>query len=489
VHKMKQLLASLLQIGDNLNLSVYLVGGAVRDSLLGEEVNDFDFLVSDSVRDLAVAFAKEIDGRMFTLDEERKIYRVVGRGDLASCRFDFAYSPQSSLKSNLAKRDFTINAMALPLADSLLSDWKAKIIDPLGGRKDLDNRVLRAVSDSVFNDDPLRLIRAARFALKYGLKISKETLELVDCLEGIDVRRVAPERVRDEFMQILSLPNSYRVVVCLDRELRCLDLFFPEIKGMKGVEQGPYHNFDVWEHCLETLRHFENNVQNLGLDFSQCCQGLRDYINSQSVGGYSLLPLLKFVCLFHDLGKPRVMKRERGRVSFIGHEVAGGRAIADLGERLRFSRKEIKLLSLFVSSHMRPLGLAKAGGVTKKAVHRFYRDLGDNGLGVLLISLADKQSTGGPLTTESFLNCFRSMVEQMMVLYLTRREEILPPPLLTSVDLKKEIGISPGPIYRQILRELGERQVTCQIKERQEALEWVAKYMKKTKRFEKSWDA
>lgn len=476
---MNDLLYSIQQISDQLKLPIYLVGGTIRDYLLGREVNDFDLLVLGKAGNLACTFAQSCGGTFFVLDEERGVYRVILKNSAFLNQFDFAGCPQSSLEENLIERDFTINAMALSLKDSFLPNWEDKIIDPLGGKKDLAQRLIRAATAACFENDPLRVLRCVRFAFQYRLEIGKETIGMIQTIDEKSVQSVARERIREELMQILSLPDSHRAIICLDRNLKVLNLFFPEIEQMKGVEQGPYHSLDVWDHCLETLVNFEKDIRNIDSLFPDSAKWLKEYLSSKPSGHYSNLVLLKFICLFHDLGKPWVVTKRNGRISFIGHDGAGKKLIGELAQRLRFSRKEINLFSTLVDFHMRPLELAKSEQITKKAVHRFYRELDRDGLGVLLIALADKQSSQGPLTTQSFLNYFYSMVEQLIIIYFTQREEILPLPLLTPSDLRDKLGIPPGPKYRQIIRLLLEEQVAGKVKNRQEAQEWVLKYFKK----------
>ncbi|MER3515310.1 MAG: hypothetical protein C4310_13710, partial [Chloroflexota bacterium] len=220
---------------------VYLVGGAVRDALLGRPIRDLDFaLAGDAIR-LARTVADHLGLSFYILDAERGIGRVVA-GDEERMTLDFARFRGPDLAADLAGRDFTVNALALPATATDLSE----LIDPLGGRQDLERRLLRATSDTAFRDDPVRVIRAVRLALQLGFTIESHTQALLRAAAGL-VGQPAPERSRDELAHILAGPGVALALRQLD-ELGALAVLIPEIEALKGLAQPPPERQDVWGH-------------------------------------------------------------------------------------------------------------------------------------------------------------------------------------------------------------------------------------------------
>lgn len=332
---------------------VWLVGGAVRDMLLGKpQTEDLDLVTELSALELArLLFEKGVSSvppvtypRFGTA-----MVRVDGHTvELATARRE-SYAPDSrkpftepgSLQDDALRRDFTVNAL-------LLNIHTNEIRDPLGsGFGHLVNKILQTPlnPDDTFADDPLRMLRAVRFRWKLGFQPALGLYEAIRANRG-RLRIVSGERIREELMRMLALKDADRALQDL-LETGLLEQFAPELAEMAGVEQGGYHHLDVWRHTLLALRN------------ASPCE-----------------PVLALAILFHDAGKPRTRSVDaQGNVRFFGHEAASAEIARAVMERLRFSNAEIDAVCLLVKNHMR---LTAASEVSPSAARRLIRDLGDN---------------------------------------------------------------------------------------------------------------
>jgi putative nucleotidyltransferase with HDIG domain len=479
--------STVRHIAQARGVRVWLVGGAVRDLLLGLPVHDWDFAVDHDALSLARSVADALVGGYFTLDAERETGRVVlADGSDGQQDLDFALLRGVDLEADLRARDFTVNAMALNAQDHL--------IDPTGGREDLEDRLIRATSERVFRDDALRMLRAVRLEATLGFEIESHTEDWI--------RRDAPlmvvpsaERVRDEFMRLLNAFDAARHVRRLEA-LGLLPFFIPELPQLRDVRQTAPHRFDVWAHSLMVLDALEGVLTTgvaqqpgipLGVDapdaaWQDLARALHPYAErldahlAQDVsGGQTREALLRLAALLHDLGKPETWSEDaEGRVHFYRHEAVG----ADLAARrlgdLRFSREAVGLVKRVIEGHLRPLHLANAERLTRRAIYRYFRALDDAGVDVALLSLADHLATWGPeLAPERWarrLEVCRTLLHH----YFERHEEtVAPPPLLTGHDLIAVLGLQPGPQIGRLLDALREAQATGTVATRADALALV----------------
>ena len=315
---------------------LYLVGGAVRDALLGRSVHDLDFAVPTGALRLARRLADRLPGAFFPLDAETDTARViVRRQDGGRDVLDFAGFRGPDLAADLRGRDFTVNAMAIDMRSG-------ETVDPLGGTQDLREKRLRACSATALSDDPARILRAVRQAAAYGFTIQPETRRLmkaaVPLLPGVSV-----ERQRDELFKMLEGPRPAASMCALEL-LGVFPQTLPELAALKGVSQSAPHVYDVWEHTLAVLRHLEGILAALAPDYAEE-QGNADLFNGLLVsrlGRYrrqigehlgtplnadrSARALLFFAALYHDVAKPQMKTvEESGRTRFLGHLLPAAR--------------------------------------------------------------------------------------------------------------------------------------------------------------------
>jgi putative nucleotidyltransferase with HDIG domain len=464
-------------------VTLYLVGGAVRDALLGRSTHDLDFVLAGDVLRFARGLADRLGAAFYPLDEARHTGRLVlsrpgGRRE----KLDFARLQGPDLESDLRARDFTINAMAIDIRRP------QELLDPLHGAADLHAKKLRACSPTSLADDPLRILRAVRQAAAFGLQVDPETRsqmrQAVARLPGI-----SPERVRDELFRILdgSLP-----AVCL----RALDQFgalpyvLPELPALKGVDQPLPHIDDVWDHTLAVLQRLEGVLAALGPAYDPDTAAnlplglavLRLGRFREPLGGHmdaalnperSLRALLFLAALYHDIAKPLTRSVEAGgRIRFIGHDLEGARVVEERARALRLSNVETERLKTIVRQHMRPGLLAQAGQPpTRRAIYRFFRDTGPAGVDICLLSLADTLATHGPALPPESWAIHLDVVRALLEAWWERPEEsISPPALINGVEMMAELGLSPGPQVGRLLEAVREAQATGRVSTREEAL-------------------
>jgi putative nucleotidyltransferase with HDIG domain len=458
------------------------VGGAVRDALLERPVRDWDFAVDHGAMKLARIVGDKLGGAYYPLDEERDTGRVVlVEDDGSRLDLDFAALRGDSLEVDLLARDFTINALALDEAGAL--------IDVIGGLTDLEDGCVRAVSDQTFQDDPLRLLRAVRMEAELGFKIESQTAAWMQRDSAL-LTAPSAERVRDEFVRVLSLPGAAASVERLDA-FGLLELVAPELEALKDVEQSPPHRFDVWHHTLAIVDVLESVVAittgqteptaanvpstawgDLGRTLSQFADSVAGHLAVEVSGGRDRMQLLKLAALFHDVGKPKTQSEgDDGRIHFYNHELVGSQVTATRMQELRFSRDEVERVRTIVGAHMRPAHLARADDLTRRAIYRFFRATSCGGVDVVLLSLADHLATWGPNLQEERWARRLEVAQTLLTHWFDRYEETVePPPLVTGGELIAELRLEPGPQVGRLLRALQEAQAAGEVRTREDAM-------------------
>lgn len=465
-----------------LETPIYLVGGAVRDALLGRISHDLDFVVP--ARGIATAFHLGDALRLpaYPLDEERDTGRVV----LSDTTLDVACYRGADLTADLWARDFTINAMALPAA----ATSTASLIDPCNGQADLQARLIRQASSTSLSDDPLRGMRAIRQAAQFGFTIEAETKQAI-VAAAPHLKHISAERSRDEFLKLLLTPTPH---VALQQmvSLGLMDVLLPEITALQGVAQSPPHHEPVLEHTFSVVRwlsvietwlqgeptsDMELLVWNKTL--ASYAPQLQEHLARLVDGGLDGLTLLRLGALLHDVGKAKTQTwDESGRIRFFNHDEVGAVLAVTILERLRLSREAVQQVQKMVAGHMRPLLLLQGDAPTTRAVYRFFKVLGSNGLDVLLISLADHLATHNGMGDAAAWRKLCALVGWFLNHYFDQREKtISPPPLLNGHQLMQTLNLSPGPHIGHLLRLIEEAQATGEVHTVEEAfaLAWKNK--------------
>lgn len=468
------------------NENVFLVGGAVRDILLRRPVHDLDFALAGDALPLARRVADAIGGAFFILDDERNTARVIyfqengGRTIL-----DFATMRAADLTGDLKDRDFTVNAIAMTLAEPY------RLIDPLGGVVDLREKRLKACSASAFQNDPVRILRGVRLALELKFNIQAETIQAMRRAVPLLVRTTV-ERQRDELFRMLDGPQVSSALRMLD-QLGVLELILPELSPLKGVRQPPPHQFDVWEHTLATMQalerlmgvlvgaHQPDSAANLTLGMASVRLGrfrepLEQHFRQQLNVNRSLRSLLFMAALYHDIGKVKVRQEDPdGTIHFIGHEMISADVATDRARKLALSQAEVQRLDTIVRHHMRVHHLiAISGRPTRRAIYRFFRDTNAAGVEICLLALADRLAAYGVALTPQVWGRALDICRDLLESWWERPTEVInPPALLTGDDLMRRFGLAQGPLIGKLLQQVREAQAGGEVKTQDEAFRFV----------------
>jgi poly(A) polymerase len=460
-------------------VSVYLAGGSLRDAMLGRPIRDVDLAVEGDSLAIARAVGKELGATYVPLDQERGIARLVLPAEEDEVRYVDFTPLRGDIVADLASRDFTIDAMAAALP----RNHHLELVDPFGGREDLSNGLVRAVRPAAFEADGLRLLRGVRIAAELGFRLDASTLtwmrERAGYLEGI-----APERQREELVRMLATVRGSWALRTLN-DLTLLDRILPELAAARGVQQPKEHYWDVFDHSLETVE---------ALDFLLAegppqetrwatfwrelwaplgwLPGGHDHFREEVSEGHPRLAILKLGALLHDIAKPQTRAVDsRGRVRFFGHAAVGACMARTVMERLRFSAREARLVSLLVEEHLRPGQLSGEGGTpSRRALFRYFRDTGEAALDVLILSLADHLAARGPRMRVTSWRNHVAYVNYVMARRHLEESLVEPVRLVTGHDVMETLGIGPGPEVGRLLRAIEEAQGSGEIHTREEAL-------------------
>jgi poly(A) polymerase len=470
----------LLEIAPGLHVA----GGAVKDCLLGLPVSDVDVVFPPGAQGIAARFAEKTGGTRIALREDepdKMTERVVAREGDDRLLFDFTAQRGDSIGDDLAGRDFTVTAMAMPL-DAFVSGDFSRLIDPFRGRGAIGDKEIRVLSDDSFRQDPLRLLRAFRLAAELGFTIEGKTLAQIE-RDGALLGFVSGERVRDEIFRILEINPCNHFIDAIDR-VGLLEGILPGVTAMKGVEQNGYHALDVWAHTMLCLRELEGIFANPREEFADAGTDFPGYLAGGFVPGRSRAALLKLATLLHDAGKPgRVSRDVGGQTHFYGHAAAGGAAAETVAERLRLAKAERDYLVLLVSNHMHLVHLTAGSARTRKSILHFFRKYGEDYRALFLVFAADTRATVGPKMTPGRIRLIREAVVEMLRLY---EEDLRPrlqaPPLLTGRDLIDRFGLEPGPLIGDILRKVEDARLEGIVFDRDSALEVAAVLLKEGER-------
>jgi poly(A) polymerase len=508
-----QLLQQAARFLSGQHVQAYLVGGSLRNILLGEPCADWDIAVPGDAPTLARRLADALGGYYARMHE--KASRVVvpasqeGEDEVI---LDIAPFKGQSLEDDLRLRDFTVNAIAAPLEaiaryielggfGAVKSNGYQRgailpLIDPVRGVADILARRLRAVDGEAFRRDPLRLLRAVRLAARYRLDIDSWT-------EGLMVRdaalltEVAAERIHDELYAILAPDGAAGQLRFLDRH-GLLTVLIPEFISARGMPQPAPHYWDVLEHSIETVDRLEQLARLLGQEPGEIARsawgiegtcGLREIqrllqeAEEQGIFQRAQLtaPRMKLATLLHDIGKPATYTTdENDAIHFYGHPQVGAPLAVQITRRLKTSAQDSRLVQQVTDHHMRPGQLAQLERVTPRAIRRYFVDLGPSGIAIALLSLADHLATRGPQPpTESWPRHVRTVC-LLLTQYIRQRERILPPKIVSAEELMHRYNLIPGPLLGRLLNAIAEAQTDGTVHSKTDAFWLVEEMLQRT---------
>jgi poly(A) polymerase len=432
---------------------VWLVGGAVRDRLLGRDTDDIDLAIAGNPKQPARRIARAVRGAAFELSGAFGAWRVVApehawHVDLVTLRDD-------DIHADLAQRDFTINAMAEPLAGG-------ELLDPHGGQRDLEKRLLRMVSAQALEEDPLRSLRAIRIAVELDLTLDEATGAAASD-NASAINQVAAERVFAELKRVVSADNVLRGLAMMD-EHGLTAVVLPELSALHGIEQSRFHHADVHDHTLEVLEQvarLERDAAAVGLD-AEVSALLAEPLSDELTRGQAM----RWAALLHDAAKPQTRAfLPNGRVTFRDHDAQGARLARDVLGRMRSSQRLRDYVAALISHHLAAGFLVHQRPLDRRTIWRYLRATRPYSVDVTVFTVADRLATRGANADAAI----RGHLEVARELIAAAREPVAPP-LVRGDELVNEAGVPSGPRVGAILARLEEDRYAGEISTREEAL-------------------
>ena len=440
----------------------YIIGGSIRDLLLGRAPADYDIAVEGNPEEFAKKTAANTAGHMVELGKaDQRIFRVVFGPHI----FDIAAINGVDIKEDLKKRDFTINAMAYALSSG-------EIIDCRGGLQDLVDRKIRMVSKKIFNKDPIRLLRAYRMSACLEFEIEQQTVFAIRD-EAELIKNSAGERIRIELFKILETSKSFGYLSQMV-ETGLLDAVFPDLSRLKGYRQNIHHVYDVFEHTIKAYDYLETIMNDFDRYFPNIPKQTRPDMDENKMA------LLKCAILLHDIGKPLVKTIDNVGIShFYGHAKKSADMAQKVGQRLKFATREIRFIDFIIRNHMKPLFLFAAHEkktLKRKGLTRFFVKCGDNTPYLLLHAMADIKAKLADATekNQAFLSFIKNVMNDFVNNFKPKSKE---PPLVTGYDLIHIFKLTPSPVFKTILNFVEEARLANRIHSRAEALTLVREFL------------
>jgi poly(A) polymerase len=441
----------------------WLVGGAVRDAALGLEVVDIDLVVAEDERGAARAIGRAAGGPSFELSAEFATWRTLAKDN--AWHADVTRLRGEGIEADLALRDFTVNAIAVPLAAP-----ESAPLDPTGGLADAETRTLRAASERSFADDPVRLLRAARLVAALGLDLDPATIELGRAAAP-RAGEPAGERQFAELRLIVGGPDPLRGLRLMDA-IGVTAAVLPEVEALRGVEQNPNHHLDVHGHTIEVLSELLGIERDLGRFAGERAGEVEQLLAEPLADELSRGGALRLGALLHDVGKPATRETSGSYVTFIGHDHEGARMVAAICDRFRVSRALRSHLAALALHHLRLGFLVAERPLPPRRVYDYLRATEPVAADVTLLSAADRLAARGegPIASAEMVEAHLALAREMLAAALDWRRDGPPAPPIRGDELAGELGIEPGPELGRLLREIEAAQYAGEVRDRSDAV-------------------
>ncbi len=461
----------------------YLVGGMVRDyfisDLTGKNIVSFDRDISiKNAENFAKELALKLDATFIILDNENKIYRLV-MSDKKNY-MDISELRGNSIEEDLRKRDFTINAIAYDLKNQTF-------IDVTNGIYDIKNKKLNSINEENFTDDPLRILRAFRFASTTGFELDDTLLAIITKYKNL-ITKPAKERIHDELLKLFGGDYAARTLIKM-YDMAILSIIFPFVKDMAKVPPNSHHHLDLIHHSIETVNQIE--LQYKSLTNEEC----KYHLNSIDFGGYPRINHLKLAGFLHDIGKYSTWTVEQDgktiwsiddglpyptslnlRHRFIKHDSVGAKMVLPILKELKFSNKQTEYISQMIKQHIYPSNVVSAPNLDNKIMMRYVRKMENNVIDNIILAKADRLSAQGPDITHEITENNINGLNKLLEFYLEVKPTLKPlPKLLDGNDVMQILGLKQSPELGKIMKALLESQISGDINTKTEAIEFVKK--------------
>ncbi len=438
--------------------NVYVVGGCLRDAVLGQPVQDVDVVrIGGNVEEIIYPLEPRLRKRFLVNDRFRTIRCVLDTSEVVD------FSQAEDLHADLGRRDFAFNAMAYDVARNVL-------LDPFYGMKDIIDRRIRAIKQGNIIDDPVRILRGFRFISELNFSLDSETIFWFG-KHRPGLRLVAPERLSEEIRKIFSGPH-YIESVRIMQDHSILSVIFPTTDAFDEMEASSFSPLTLWDHTCYAMRKLEEILRKPDAHFERFAPKIREYLAQ-------VCPLwvIRLSVFLHDIGKPKTRRKEQEGYTYYGHDTVGAEMVEQMMTRYRFSNEEIDWVKTLVAGHLRVGFLADHYPLSPRAIYRFFKDFGDKAIALLLIARADILGYLVDLEQQKWGRNQKATIMELLSAYYERSAILLKPPrLLTGEDLK-QMGIPAGPIYSLVLDRIAEAQIEGLISSPQEARQFVLQFL------------
>lgn len=454
---------------------LYLVGGAIRDHLMGMPVADVDLTCAHGIR-TGRALADALGFALFIMDKERDICRLIETfEDGSKAHYDVSGYRGATIEEDLRGRDLTMNSIAYEI-------FTEQVLDPLGGVRDIREQVLKACSVMAIQDDPIRSLRAVRFANNYKFRVDADLLAQIQTHADL-LALSSNERLRDEFVKLVTGPRPHIGLQLLEK-FKLLPVILPDLLSLKGVEQSTPHVQEVWYHTLSVVKHARTildlaaspyneeeanaDVINglLVLKLGEHRSRLIEHYSVELTGERPRCEILMLSALFHDIEKPNAQTvDEDGRIRFIGHDALSAAWSRDWMTAYKFSNTEIDLVVTTVRDHMRFHALVskkRAGKpITDRNIYRFFQNADGAGIDLVLLGLADTRGTSEHGLSHEYWRDALDVAAILLDGYFNRFSVVIEPAcLFDGSELMRDFHLPPGPLIGKILARLKEEQAS-----------------------------
>lgn len=454
--KNDEILNNIASFFDN---EIYLVGGGVRDILLGKPLLDRDLIVSDEDSKIfSEKIAEFFDGVLVPLDEVNKIYRVVLKDKINY--LDITNPIEKSLEKDILRRDLRINAI-------LANIKTGEIVDIANGLSDFENRILNSIREENFTDDPLRLLRIFRFHSTLGFEISDDLLKIAKKYSNL-ITKPAKERIEYELMKLFNGEYAHSALIKMD-ECGILEHIFHFVKELKLVPPNAHHHLDLFYHSIETVKQIQN-IYDEADDFT------KEHLEKIDFGGFSRLAHLKLAGFMHDIGKYSTwtIEADTGRHRFMKHDDIGSKMCVEILKGIAFSNKQIKYIQKMIKNHMYPSMVVSSPELNEKVMMRYIRKMEDDSIDAIIIAKADRLSALGPEITKQVVNKNITLLNKLLDFYIKVQETLRPlPKLLDGNEIMEILKIPPSPELGKILKALHEAQISGDVQDKLQAITFV----------------
>ena len=463
---------------------IYLVGGVVRDALLRRPIKDVDIAVARGGIKLARRIANHFGGAFFPLDAERDVGRALIDTFDGRLSIDVAGFRGDSLDADLWDRDFTVNALAVDLRGDLNA-----IIDPTGGAADVLAKLICQCNPDAIARDPIRALRAVRLSAQFGFRIERATQDAIR-VYAPSLLDTSIERVRDELFKLLALPKPAAALRVADH-LGLLTMIFPELIALHGLKQDEKHAHDAWNHTLAVVENLSEilavispnrsdattakfNLGMIAVGLDRFRGRLQEHLAQVGADDRPHRALLMLAALLHDVGKGIVtpIRDTDGHLRFRDHDAVGADALVERVAALHLSKAEQERVILLVRQHM--LTILWRGELDALAIYRFWRQMGEGGIDLLLLLLADYLGALGAAYVQDDWILEVERTQTLLHAYFEEYDRLVePPPLVDGRQLMRALALQPGPVVGDLLDRIREAQVVDEIHTADEAIQFA----------------